>query len=377
MARVIVGRYSVARNADSRLNEAHYRPVPFDVHFQSDRNRVYVAPSAARGMSYSRARTGLTNTTFSTGDLGAYADSYKSVVTKYAEAGGSLGAQVVATADKAMAVARDAAIGAGIGAAIPVLGELGIGEVGGALIAGIYSAFDNFGDDISAFFNPPDFNEGDYDRMKKNCLRSGGIPNWGHAPDNEDGCIYPDGTTSGGDYPHHPPPGVHSIRGDSFYDYDSVQGLCMGPNGQYVALPMGYTCAPGIGPVPPPAALRGPPPVIPISNARTLRITPTSKPIIPIANARRMLLKTPGTTPEAKAMVTVAAAMTGDPQATVDMRSTVDAARAGDALAITNARLMTHAQRLIMISTYVSHYLGGQGTAGMQRTGGCGCRGCA
>lgn len=429
-ARVVLGSYSRAGAADAMLNQAHYRPRTFDVHFQSDRNRVYSAPSAPRQSTGAMVprfplpadcqarRVGTGNVTFATGDLGemsGVATQYLDVLKKYAGMGGKLGADIVETASKALSVVTDVSTGAAMGA---TFGPIGAGA--GAVIAGIYSTFDNFGGDIMAVFNPPDFNEGDYDRMKKNCMRSGGIPNFGHAPDNEDGCIYPDGTMSGGDYPRHPPPGVKMIRGDSFYDYDAVANLCLDKNGKYVPLPPGWGCAQGLGPVPPPP----PPPVGPAllapvnksgydgaahaasaeKRVAMLHALPPGgtlavgaqipflpqwaqdalakegiyapgkapKPIV-IVSPKAMLtnLLPPATK---QAVVTVAAAMTGDPKASVAMATTVDAARSGDAQAISAARLLTHAQRLIMIQSFVSHYLlNTMGTAG---TGTPCCRGC-
>lgn len=128
----------------------------------------------------------------------------------------------VTDAEKAEKIALACTEGAAIGACIPLLGEIGVGEILGAVCAGIYSTFDNFGPEIKALINPPDFKESDYDRMRRAGLKAGAIPNPGHAPDNDDGCIFPDGTTSGGEYPRHPPPGVQSIRGDAPYTSETT-----------------------------------------------------------------------------------------------------------------------------------------------------------
>lgn len=121
-------------------------------------------------------------------------------------------------AEKAEKIGEAVAMGTAIGACIPLLGEIGVGEALGAVVAGIYSTFDQFGPEIMAFINPPAFKESDYDNMRRAAIKAGAVPNPGHAPDNEDGCIFPDGTTSGGNYPRHPPPGQKSIRGDVPYD---------------------------------------------------------------------------------------------------------------------------------------------------------------
>jgi hypothetical protein len=189
------------------------------------------------------------------GDISAafsVAASYKDVAQKYANMAGGLAKDLIDDANKAIAVYEAVGEGAAIGGMVGPWGA-----AAGAVIAGIYSTFDNFGGDIEKAmhdtFNPDDFTPGQYDEMKRNCVRSGGIPNWGHAPDNEDGCIYPDGTTSGGDYARHPPPGQQSIRGDSFYDYNLTRSTCPGPFGVPIPLPAGTKCLPGIGPVPTPA----------------------------------------------------------------------------------------------------------------------------
>lgn len=128
----------------------------------------------------------------------------------------------VTDAEKAEKIALAASEGAAIGACIPLLGEIGVGEILGAVCAGLYSTFDNFGPEIMALINPPAFKESDYDGMRRAGIKAGAIPNPGHAPDNADGCIFPDGTTSGGNYPRHPPPGVQSIRGDTPYTADTA-----------------------------------------------------------------------------------------------------------------------------------------------------------
>ena len=117
--------------------------------------------------------------------------------------------QGVDEAKKALAVAQATAQGAAIGACAGW-----IGSAVGATVAGIYSTFDKFGPEIQHFFNPPSIDESQYDQMRKRAIMIGALPVPGKAPDNEDGCIFPDGTTSGGLWPRHPPPGQQSIRGD-------------------------------------------------------------------------------------------------------------------------------------------------------------------
>jgi hypothetical protein len=170
-------------------------------------------------------------------------DDFKNTVKKYlGDGAASLEDAVrrgVQTADKLLAVGEDfatgAALGAGIGSVVPILGTA-IGGVVGSWIGGVYGAFDNFGGDIEKIahdvFNPEDFTPGDYDRMRLRCIESGGLPVHGKAPDNEDGCVYPDGKTSGGDWPRHPAPGVQRVRGDSPWSVQHMpDGMIPDPNG--------------------------------------------------------------------------------------------------------------------------------------------------
>ncbi len=53
---------------------------------------------------------------------------------------------------------------------------------------------------------------------------------------------------------------------------------------------------------------------------------------------------------------TVGSAMAGNQAAAVTVRNTVDAARAGDAVAINDARLMSHAQRIVLLHSFVVYY---------------------
>lgn len=171
---------------------------------------------------------------------------YIAVVQKYGGDGVAMlagdAAQAADYLAKAERVFEDAAaggaLGAGIGAAIPILGELGITEViggyAGTYIAGVLGAFDEFGGDITKVihnvFNPDDFTPGDYDRQRKRCIASGGLPNPGWPPDNECGCIYPSGGTSGGEWPRDPGPGK-AVRGDNPYPAAMPPGMCPDANG--------------------------------------------------------------------------------------------------------------------------------------------------
>lgn len=153
--------------------------------------------------------------------------------------------------------AEGALVGGAIGTAIPIPGiGTGLGATVGSYVGGAYGIVDNFGGDISdaassighavggIFGGGPEYSEDDYTRMKNACRASGGEPNPGIPPDQPTGCIYPDGTTSGGYDPHHP----LQFSGAS----------CSGPLGISIALPVGFVCGPGGFPVP--AAFAPPPP---------------------------------------------------------------------------------------------------------------------
>lgn len=176
-----------------------------------------------------------------------YSVDYVSELQGYAARGGSLPADILAKGEtiykkcvdyvnKGEAVAADVSTGAAIGALIPVLGEIGIGEAAGAIVGAIYGVIDNFGDDIHDLFNPPDFEEGDYQRMQRAQIASGALPVWGVPPDQYGACVYPDGAKSGGDWPY---PGTWNgeIRDQAAYDRakkrdDALQyGIVLGPNG--------------------------------------------------------------------------------------------------------------------------------------------------
>jgi len=168
----------------------------------------------------------------------AFKDVVQHYIGKGAESILQAGEDIEDYGKKLVAVGEDVGTGASVGAAIgtvfPIIGNV-VGGVVGSYIGGVYGAFDQFGGDIHKILhntlNPDDFSAGDYDRMRKRGILSGGLPNPGHAPDNEDGIIYPDGKTSGGDWPRHPGPGVQSVRGDTPYPVDIPPGMIPGPDG--------------------------------------------------------------------------------------------------------------------------------------------------
>jgi hypothetical protein len=178
---------------------------------------------------------------------GQFDSSYLTELQGYADRGSSLPADILAKAEevykaavdyasKAEAVAEDTSTGAAIGALIPVLGEIGVGEAAGAIVGAIYGVIDNFGGDIHDLFNPPDFKEDDYKRQQRAQVASGAIPVYGVPPDQYGACIYPDGAKSGGDWPY---PGTWNgeIRDQAAYDRAKARdaaaqyGVTLGANG--------------------------------------------------------------------------------------------------------------------------------------------------
>ena len=323
---------------------------------------------------------------------GASGGTYVDALQFYADKGKDPGLidavkKIKSTADKALMVGADATLGAGVGAAIPVLGELGIGEAAGALVGAIYGAFDQFGGDIMAVINPPSFSDGDYDRMRRAGIQSGGIPNPGHAPDNYGGVIYPDDSLSGGDDPF---PGMWNgkIMDQAAYNRAVATGRV------YVPHAPGFWCRAPVTGI-----------IVPCNIAEYLKAnTPkVSKPVIQvrkgmhpltvklntaaIARVKQVISVAPKALPKATitvkpsimktALQTVHAAAMGDEGAKQDIADTVSAARAGDPQAINDARILTAAQRDLLARSFVAHYLALAGrtvSAGPIIVGaGCGC----
>lgn len=176
------------------------------------------------------------------GDEGDVSQDFKDVVQHYIGQGAAAilaaGEEIEEYGKKLVAVAEDAgtgaAMGGAIGTAFPIIGNV-IGGAVGSFVGGVYGAFDQFGGDIQKILhntlNPDDFSTGDYDRMRKRGILAGGLPNPGYPPDNEKGIIFPDGKTSGGDWPRWPGPGVQSMRGDTPYPVAIPQGMIPGPDG--------------------------------------------------------------------------------------------------------------------------------------------------
>jgi len=177
-------------------------------------------------------------------DVSAGLDSgYMSALQYYADRGATGPAEIISKIQAAYEEAKDLAAkgedvlaDVGIGAALGV--ELGpFGAAAGAIIGAIYGIIDNFGGDIMAVLNPPDFSEEDYTRFKQKIVAAGGIPNPGVPPDNYEGGIWPDGAMSGGEMPY---PGTWNgeIKDQAVYDRYQARDAAKAA-GLYVAGPFG------------------------------------------------------------------------------------------------------------------------------------------
>lgn len=324
------------------------------------------------------------------GVTGPIAQEFKDAATKYIGAGAAQLADAIQkggeTLEKLEKVGEDyaagTALGAGIASVVPIFGTA-VGAIIGGWVGGVYGFFDNFGGDVEQavhdLFNPQDFTPGDYDRQRLRCIKSGGLPHPGFAPDNEDGCVYPSGGMSGGEYPRDPGPG-RKVRGDNQYpppwNGEFPPGLIPDINGNAVNA----------------VTLKGPPP----APFKTLfKINPALGKIniaalvaMSHAPAPAPMPKLPPPSPKVLMKIPKATALIGliaspdkstSDSAKAQVSAIVDSARAGDSEALEDARVLTIAQRASLQAQFVAHYIAlknsvPMNTGGMQIVGASPCR---
>ncbi len=323
------------------------------------------------------------------------------------------GRRIDATAQKALDTLKDAGEGGAAGTAIGTLIFPGVGSVVGGAIGtaagAVYGAIDNFGGDVvDAFKAGPHWSEDQYETMRTSCRNSGGVSVAGRPPNNLDSCQYPDGSLSGGDNP--------VWAGQAEYEADlATRAANLGQLSSYIdglkridvmiakadlsvrqalkhsaaeAMATRNTWMRTIGKAfgtiynatkqegAAPANVAGfladisPRVYMPPSykiNATAKQASSAASRALAVMHRADAISKQPATMAQlagrlASAHIppmiskTVGAAMSGNQDAAVAVRNTVDAARSGDAVAINDARLMSHAQRIIVLHSFVVYY---------------------